>query len=62
MLTIGVAALMVLFSRNHNYIAKRLLVINEHEQFSYGPGKMLANEEEQDEKLFQTARLINNGW
>lgn len=53
---------MVLFSRNHNYIAKKLLEINENEQFSYGPGNMLANEEEQDEKLFQTARLINNGW
>lgn len=57
----GVAGLMVIFSRNHNYIAKKLLEINENERFSYGPGKRLATVEEQDEKLFQTSRLINNG-
>ncbi|KAG1146499.1 hypothetical protein G6F37_004668 [Rhizopus arrhizus] len=57
----GVGALMVVFSRNHNYIAKKLLEINENKRFSYGPGNALATEEEQDEKLFQTARLINNG-
>ncbi|KAG1220276.1 hypothetical protein G6F35_006825 [Rhizopus arrhizus] len=57
----GVSALMVMFSRNHNYIAKKLLEINENKRFSYGPGKALATEEEQDEHLFQTARLINNG-
>ncbi|RCH99002.1 hypothetical protein CU097_013452 [Rhizopus azygosporus] len=57
----GVAALMVVFSRNHNYIAKKLLEINENGRFSYGPGKPIATEEEQDEALFQTARLINNG-
>ncbi|KAG1053066.1 hypothetical protein G6F43_004828 [Rhizopus delemar] len=57
----GVSALMVMFSRNHNYIAKKLLEINENERFSYGPGKALTTEEEQDEHLFQTARLVNNG-
>lgn len=58
---VGVAALIVVFSRNHNYIAKKLLEINENGRFSYGPGKSIATEEEQDEALFQTARLINNG-
>ncbi|OBZ84824.1 Psi-producing oxygenase A [Choanephora cucurbitarum] len=57
----GVAALLVMFSRNHNFIAKKLLEINENERFSYGPGKPLKNKQEQDEHLFQTARLINNG-
>jgi hypothetical protein len=57
----GVAALMVVFSRNHNFVAKKLLEINENERFSYGPGKRLRTKEEQDEKLFQTARLVNNG-
>lgn len=57
----GVAALLVVFSRNHNHIAKKLLEINENGRFSYGPGEALATEEEQDEKLFQTARLVNNG-
>lgn len=57
----GVAGLITVFSRNHNYIAKKLLEINENERFSYGVGKQLSSIEEQDEKLFQTARLINNG-
>jgi hypothetical protein len=57
----GVAGLMVVFSRNHNFIAKKLLEINENDRFSYGPGKRLATVEEQDEQLFQTARLVNNG-
>ncbi|KAI9364688.1 heme peroxidase [Pilaira anomala] len=57
----GVAGLMIVFSRNHNYIAKKLLEINENDRFSFGQGKRLSTEEEQDEELFQTARLINNG-
>ncbi|CAO3588371.1 unnamed protein product [Absidia cylindrospora] len=56
----GVGALLVLFNRNHNYAAKHLLEINENGRFNYGPGEMLATVEEQDEELFQTARLINN--
>ena len=57
----GVAGLLVVFSRNHNFIAKKLLELNENERFSYGPGKRLRTKEEQDERLFQTARLVNNG-
>lgn len=57
----GVAALITVFSRNHNHVAKKLLEINENERFSYGAGKRLVSAEEQDEELFQTARLINNG-
>ncbi|KAI9277849.1 heme peroxidase [Sporodiniella umbellata] len=57
----GVSALMVVFSRNHNYIARTLLEKNENGMFSFGPGLGLADEAEQDEKLFQTARLVNNG-
>ncbi|KAI9479553.1 heme peroxidase [Zychaea mexicana] len=56
----GVGAMLILFSRNHNYIAKTLLEKNEGGRFSYGPGKLLATEKDQDEELFQTARLINN--
>ena len=58
----GVGAMVVLFSRNHNYIATQLLEKNEGGRFSYGPGKALATEKDQDEELFQTARLINNAW
>jgi len=51
----GVTALIVLFSRNHNYICDVILAINEGGRFSnISPEKL-------DEELFQTARLINNG-
>ncbi|KAF7728139.1 hypothetical protein EC973_006654 [Apophysomyces ossiformis] len=53
----GAGILLILFSRNHNFIAKRLLDINENERFSFGKGKPLRTKEEQDEILFQTARL-----
>ncbi|CAO3606971.1 unnamed protein product [Cunninghamella blakesleeana] len=56
----GVAALLVLFSRNHNYIAQQLLEKNENGRFTFGPGKPLATEKDLDEELFQTARLVNN--
>ncbi|KAI8145990.1 heme peroxidase [Fennellomyces sp. T-0311] len=56
----GVAGFLVLFSRNHNYIAKTLLEKNEGGRFSFGRGNRLATEADQDEELFQTARLINN--
>ena len=49
----GVTALLVLFNRNHNYLAETLLGIDEHTRFSSLPDK------ERDEALFQTARLIN---
>jgi hypothetical protein len=57
-----VGTLLVLFNRNHNYIARQLLDFNENGRFTYGPGELLATEEEQDEELFQTARLVNNAW
>ncbi|KAI8338644.1 heme peroxidase [Chlamydoabsidia padenii] len=57
----GVGAILVLFSRNHNYIAKKLLEINENGRFSFGPGKPLKTTQDVDEELFQTARLINTG-
>ncbi|KAI8982647.1 heme peroxidase [Pilobolus umbonatus] len=57
----GVASLLVMFSRNHNFIAKKLLEINENGRFSLGPGQRFKTSIEQDEELFQTARLINTG-
>jgi linoleate 8R-lipoxygenase/9,12-octadecadienoate 8-hydroperoxide 8R-isomerase/linoleate 8R-lipoxygenase/9,12-octadecadienoate 8-hydroperoxide 8S-isomerase len=50
---IGVTALLVLFGRNHNYLAENLLKIDENARFSS------LNEKQRDEALFQTARLIN---
>jgi linoleate 10R-lipoxygenase len=64
----AVCVLLVLFSRNHNHIAAKLLEINERGTYadpaSLNPddpaskAKLLAQEEE----IFQTARLINCGW
>ncbi|RIA90433.1 heme peroxidase [Glomus cerebriforme] len=58
----GVGALLILFSRNHNYIAQNLLEKNESGRFSItdpNDPKQLAK---QDEDLFQTARLVNCGY
>ncbi|KAF8892276.1 heme peroxidase [Infundibulicybe gibba] len=64
----AVCALLVLFSRNHNYIARKLLEVNERGTYvdpdTVSPdvptakAKLLAQEEE----LFQIARMVNCGW
>ncbi|KAG2157761.1 heme peroxidase [Suillus bovinus] len=60
-----VCVLLVLFNRNHNYIARRLLEINErgtwkdpthHQHISH------AQLAKQDEEIFQIARLCNCAW
>lgn len=53
----GVAVLLILFSRNHNFIAEQILELNENNRFS----RRKYTEEEIDERVFQTARLINLG-
>ncbi|KAF7294502.1 Heme peroxidase [Mycena kentingensis (nom. inval.)] len=58
----AVCGLLVLFSRNHNYIANRIYEINE--RGTYADPTTLPEEKRaaQDEELFQTARLVNCGW
>ncbi|KAF8809484.1 linoleate diol synthase [Phlegmacium glaucopus] len=64
----AVCALLVLFSRNHNYIATKLLEINERGTYvdpaSISKDDPVANAKniKQEEEIFQTARLINCGW
>ncbi|KAI0704264.1 heme peroxidase [Cytidiella melzeri] len=64
----AVCVLLVLFSRNHNYIAKRLLEVNERGTYvdpsslSSTDPKRSATLLAQEEELFQTARLINCAW
>ncbi|KAJ7159748.1 heme peroxidase [Mycena filopes] len=53
------SALLVLFSRNHNYIADMLLKINERGRWLDPPDPW--SWAQQDEEIFQTARLINCG-
>ncbi|KAJ3551142.1 hypothetical protein NM688_g4896 [Phlebia brevispora] len=58
----AVAVLVILFNRNHNYIADKLLEINE--RGTYRDPKTLSDLERtaQDKELFETARLINCAW
>ncbi|KAJ7898460.1 linoleate diol synthase [Mycena leptocephala] len=58
----AVCVILVLFSRNHNYIAKKIFDINE--RGTYKDPKTLSGDElnAQDEEIFQTSRLVNCGW
>lgn len=67
----AVGVLLVLFSRNHNYIANKLLEINEQKTyterqsiFRIAPDDLERRRKisDQDEDIFQTARLINCAW
>lgn len=64
----AVCVLLVLFSRNHNYIANKLLEINERNTYT-NPDNIPFDDplrskkiSDQDEDIFQTARLINCSW
>lgn len=54
----AVNALLVLFSRNHNYIAKMLLNINERKEWVDPPPEDPVARTKQDEELFQIARHV----
>ncbi|KAG6823641.1 hypothetical protein H0H92_009580, partial [Tricholoma furcatifolium] len=55
-------ALLVLLNQNHNYIAEKLLDINENG--TYGPPDSMTDEDKriQDDDLFHRTRLINCGF
>ncbi|CAE6469047.1 unnamed protein product [Rhizoctonia solani] len=55
------AALLVLWNRNHNYIADTILGINEQDKWKFPPPEDAGERAAQDEEIFQTARLINCG-
>ncbi|PSS35388.1 hypothetical protein PHLCEN_2v1661 [Hermanssonia centrifuga] len=64
----AVCVLLVLFNRNHNFIAKKLLDVNERGTF-VDPDTIPTSDPErsskilkQEEDIFQTARLINCAW
>jgi hypothetical protein len=64
----AVCILLVLFNRNHNYIANKLLEINERQTYTKPESIPLGEPDrakkisDQDEDIFQTARLINCAW
>ncbi|RPD64148.1 heme peroxidase [Lentinus tigrinus ALCF2SS1-6] len=58
----AVCVLLVLFSRNHNYIAKKLFELNERGTYQDPVSLDDKSRVEQEENIFQTARLINCAW
>ncbi|RXW15244.1 hypothetical protein EST38_g10604 [Candolleomyces aberdarensis] len=57
----AVGALIILFNRNHNYIAGQLLKLNEKKKWSPYPISDAAKAMQQDDEIFETARLVNCG-
>ncbi|KAH7885086.1 heme peroxidase [Phlebopus sp. FC_14] len=55
------SALLVLFNRNHNYIANMLLRLNEKKRWSDPPPSDPEKLKAQDDEIFETARLVNGG-
>ncbi|GAA6048556.1 hypothetical protein JCM3770_006551 [Rhodotorula araucariae] len=58
----SVIALAVIFSRNHNFIADKLFVINENGKYKPWAELDDAGKQWQDNDIFQRARLVNCGW
>ncbi|CAE6466477.1 unnamed protein product [Rhizoctonia solani] len=58
----AVCSLLVLFCRNHNFIARKLYLINEEGTFRDPETLKEEHRKQQDHVLFNTARLINVGF
>ncbi|THH03822.1 hypothetical protein EW145_g5979 [Phellinidium pouzarii] len=61
----NVCALLILFCRNHNYIAEKLLTINEWGSYTASSSLSQLSDSErqrQDDELYNRARLVNCGW
>lgn len=57
------AALLILFSRNHNRVARKVLELNEKNQWNSDLEALSAEDRaRQDEEIFGTARLVNCGY
>ncbi|KAF8908079.1 heme peroxidase [Gymnopilus junonius] len=55
-------ALLILLNRNHNYVAQRLLDINENGNYKNPPPEDEKAKQEQDDELFHRSRLVNCGY
>jgi len=58
----AVCALLILLSRNHNYVAEKILAINERGTFKDPRLCDPTTLADQDEEIFQRARLVNTGY
>lgn len=56
----AVGALIVVFNRNHNYIAGQILKLNEKKKWLPYPISDAAKAMEQDDEIFETARHIKS--
>ncbi|PLW12028.1 hypothetical protein PCANC_20450 [Puccinia coronata f. sp. avenae] len=54
-------ALLVLFCRNHNRVAEKVLELNEQKRWNPNPSELSSQEQrrKQDDEVFGTARLVN---
>ncbi|PLW06621.1 hypothetical protein PCASD_20039 [Puccinia coronata f. sp. avenae] len=54
-------ALLVLFCRNHNRVAERVLQLNEQKRWNTNPSELSSQEQrrKQDDEVFGAARLVN---
>ncbi|KAF9004668.1 heme peroxidase [Cyathus striatus] len=55
-------ALLVLLSRNHNYIAEKILAINERGNLVSPPPEDPEARQKQDDEIFHRSRLVNCGY
>ncbi|KAJ6084361.1 hypothetical protein N7486_011161 [Penicillium sp. IBT 16267x] len=62
----GVNVMLVMYSRFHNYVADVLLNVNDNGRFTLRPTETEEDKKaalaQQDEDVFQTARLVTNGY
>ncbi|CCM06203.1 uncharacterized protein FIBRA_08446 [Fibroporia radiculosa] len=58
----SVGALLVLFCRNHNFVAERILAINEFGAYKKPDSLDPVRRAAQDEEIFQRTRLVNAGF
>ncbi|EJU01026.1 linoleate diol synthase [Dacryopinax primogenitus] len=56
------AVLLVLLCRNHNYIAEKILSINENGNFQNPPPQDEVAKRAQDDEIFERTRLVNCGF
>ncbi|KAF8551616.1 heme peroxidase [Imleria badia] len=58
----SVCALAVLFSRHHNYIAQKILDLNERGSFTWPPPDERTSLLAQDDEIFHKARMVNTAF
>ncbi|EMD30779.1 hypothetical protein CERSUDRAFT_78625 [Gelatoporia subvermispora B] len=58
----SVCSLLIIFGRNHNYVAQKIYEINENGTYRDPKTQSDAEKAAQDEEIFQRSRLVNSGY